>query len=132
VNGGLLIGGEFTQAGDQRSMHLALWTDAAAAVPEIPAIAGEPIRLLWSEPNPFRDGTHLRFALDQSGSVRIRLFDAAGRLQRTLLDRSCTAGTNVIAWDGRGANDEPLAPGVVFARIDAPGGSQTIKLVRVR
>ncbi len=82
-------------------------------------------------PNPARSTTAFRFALGEAGvgEVAVRIYDASGRLIRTLASGPLAAGEHALTWDGRGADGRPAARGIYLCRIQAPGGSATQKLV---
>ncbi|HET9012530.1 MAG TPA: T9SS type A sorting domain-containing protein, partial [Gemmatimonadaceae bacterium] len=84
-------------------------------------------------PNPFNPTTQIRFDLAQSGKVSLRIYDVAGHLVRTLVDRELAAGRDHrVAWNGLDIHDRPVASGVYFYRLEAPGASETRKLVVMR
>jgi len=62
-------------------------------------IAGLPS--LAAEPSVFSSGTTVRFSTGEAVSTRVKVFDATGRLVRTLVDGEAAAGPNVVVWDGR-------------------------------
>lgn len=64
----------------------------------------------------------LRFALGQSGRVRLEIFDVAGRRIATLLDGVHGIGDHEVAWDGR-TTGSAAGRGVYFARLETAGGS---------
>jgi hypothetical protein len=132
IDGSLFVGGDFTQAGEQRSLRVARWFDAAAAVPEEPPLPRGALRLLSAGPNPSRTGWKLEFEIAHAQSVRIRLFDVAGRLRRTIFDAPCSPGPRAVFCEGRDGNGSALLPGVYFARLEAHDRTETIKLVRIR
>jgi hypothetical protein len=81
-------------------------------------------------PNPFRDQTKIHFDVPAGGgSVRIDLFDVAGRHVRSLLDGPVTAGRQVVVWDGRDERGYPVGLGIYLCRMDAPKYTETRKLV---
>jgi hypothetical protein len=82
-------------------------------------------------PNPFRDRSLVSFETTRSGPVRVEIFDVAGRLVRTLIDRPLSAGLHSTAWSGAGRDNVQSAPGVYFFRLEAAGQVQTQKVVRV-
>ena len=73
---------------------------------------------LAASPNPARGRTTFSFALPQTGRVRLTVVDAAGRLVATLVDGDVAAGWHEAQWSAR------AAPGVYFARLEAPGGAR--------
>lgn len=76
-------------------------------------------------PNPVNAQAALDFNLDKASRVSVRLFDARGRLVRTLQsDRWTEAGHHVLTIGRLG-----LHPGVYMYRIDSGGGRKTGRFV---
>ncbi len=74
-------------------------------------------------PNPMNPQSTLSFTTTQEGPVRVRLFDAHGRLLRTLLDLgSLPGGRYSVPIDGKDASGRRFASGVYFYRIEAKEG----------
>ena len=86
--------------------------------PEPDAVVARP-RLLPSYPNPFNPQTVIPFALPQSGYVNLAVYDAAGRLVRTLVDEERPAGQQAIRWDGMDTTGRAVASGTYFVRMKA-------------
>ena len=78
-------------------------------------------------PNPFTNRTTLRFRLGQSGPVRVRVFDLAGREVRALHDGPLPAGTHTLPFDAR-----DLPSGTYLYQIDTHGGTQSRPMTLVR
>jgi hypothetical protein len=77
-------------------------------------------------PNPLNPIGILTFTTSKAGSVTIELFDIQGRLVRRLLEAQPFAeGSHEALIDGRGEAGQPLASGVYFYRVEAPGGNVT-------
>lgn len=80
-------------------------------------------------PNPFNPRTMISFVIAGSsgGNARVSLlvFDVQGRLVRTLIDDSLSAGPHATVWDGRNDNGAALASGIYCVRLTA--GSHTAK-----
>ncbi len=87
---------------------------------------------LRAYPNPFNPSVTLVYTLAEPSQVRIGIYDAAGRLVRTLLDERREAGDHRAFWNGRDAAGKPAAAGVYFARIEALEKTEARKLVLVR
>ncbi len=88
--------------------------------------------LIESFPNPFHPATTIRFQLPAAGLVNLRVVDAGGRTVRALLAGPLDAGSRSVVWDGRDDARRPVASGVYFIRLDAPGVSTTGRVVRTR
>jgi hypothetical protein len=61
--------------------------------------------------------------------VRLEVFDAAGRLRRTLFDGAAGAGSMAVRWDGRDGARRELAAGVYFLRLTAGGAERTVRAI---
>jgi len=84
------------------------------------------------QPNPFSGGTSFRFTVARAGTVRLSIFDVAGRRVAMLVDRSLEAGAHRVEWSGTAASGDPAAPGVYFAVLETEGVLRTKKVVRTR
>lgn len=89
-------------------------------------------QLLPNRPNPFREGTVVRYQLATSGPVRLEVFDAAGRQVRTLVAGSQNAGTHAIDWDGRNDGGALVPAGLYLYRLETEGLTSERKMLRVR
>jgi len=85
-----------------------------------------------NRPNPFNPQTTLTFELPTRTTVTLRIYDAAGRPVRTLVDGARDAGPHEVEWDGRDRGGLGLASGTYFARLESGGTARVRKLVLVR
>jgi hypothetical protein len=84
-------------------------------------------------PNPFNPRTVMRFRLTADATdVALRVFDAKGRLVRTLHDGSLAAGEHAFTWRGRDDEGREVASGVYFGRLVAGGEVDVRSMVLVR
>jgi hypothetical protein len=74
-------------------------------------------RLGHARPNPFEPVTTIDFSLAAGGRVTVRVYDAAGRVVRTLVDAPLDAGPHTIVWDGTTDGGTRAASGVYFVRM---------------
>lgn len=72
-------------------------------------------------PNPFNPTTSIAFNLERSGPVKLQVFDARGRLVRTLVDEARQAGPHAVDWDGRDGRGRTAAAGVYLYQLEAGG-----------
>jgi hypothetical protein len=85
--------------------------------------------LALSSANPGR-GAVLQYTLPADGHVSLAIFDAQGRVVRTLIHQDAAAGTFRASWDGLDDAGRSLPRGLFFARLTAAGGAvETKKLV---
>jgi hypothetical protein len=80
-----------------------------------------------SYPNPFNPTTTLDFALAADTQVTLKLYDAGGRLVRTLIDASMATGYHRAALHATG-----LASGIYYCRMQAGDFTATRQLVLVK
>jgi flagellar hook assembly protein FlgD len=89
--------------------------------------------LVGNHPNPFNPTTSVGYAVPRTGSVALSIYDASGRLVRTLVDvPSHDAGRHSVSWDGRDENGMEVAAGVYFARLTVDSESATGKMVLLK
>ncbi len=80
-------------------------------------------------PNPFAASTTIQFAAPAGADVSLSVYDASGRLVRTL---TAAASEGSVAWDGLSDGRAPVAPGVYFVRMESGGETAERKVVYLR
>jgi hypothetical protein len=88
--------------------------------------------LFQNYPNPFNSGTVISYSLSQRSPVRLKIFNIAGQLVRTLMDAEQPAGYRQIRWDGADARGKPVACGVYLYRLTVDGEIETRKMTLIR
>ena len=83
-------------------------------------------------PNPFNPSTTIAFGLRERGSVSLRIYDAAGRLVKVLVEGAMPAGEYEAVWNGTDAGGRPVASGMYFYRLSAGDFTETRKMVLLR
>ena len=83
--------------------------------------------LAQNHPNPFNPVTLLRFSVHRRTRVTLRIYNAAGREVRTLVDAELDPGFYTEVMDAR-----ELASGVYFCRMVCDGFTETRKLVLLK
>jgi hypothetical protein len=94
----------------------------------VPGLIPTRLTLLQNRPNPFHPQTTLRFGIPGNSAVRLSIYDVAGRLVCTLVDGNLSAGNHEAVWDGRDQAGRGLDSGTYFARLEAGGQRQTVRL----
>jgi flagellar hook assembly protein FlgD len=61
--------------------------------------------------------------------VRLEIFDAAGRLVRTLVAAELPAGRHRVVWNGLDAKGRRSASGIYFDRLTVDGWRATRKML---
>lgn len=88
--------------------------------------------LAQNYPNPFNPTTTIRFGLKKAGHVSLRVYDAAGRLVREMIDREMPAGDHAEPWDGLADDGSVAASGMYFYRLVTSSFAETRKMVMLR
>ena len=78
-------------------------------------------------PNPFNPSTRIQFALPKKGHVRLKIYNVAGQLVRTLQDGVMDAGHHELTWDGSNNLGANVASGVYFYKINAGDNYENMK-----
>jgi hypothetical protein len=79
--------------------------------------------------NPGRQGVRLAIALGAQASVRVAIYDVAGRVVGEVPCGELSAGEHVVSWSAGGRD---VKPGVYFAVLDAGGLSRVARFVLLR
>jgi hypothetical protein len=101
------------------------WQDGTAAV------------LYQNQPNPFNPETWIPYELREDADVAIKIYEATGRLIRTLNLGRKSAGLytdngKAAYWDGKNEADEQVASGIYFYNMQAGEFSATKKMIVAR
>jgi hypothetical protein len=83
------------------------------------------------EPNPVRGRTSVRYSLPQAGNATLAVFDATGRMVRTVVSERLSAGEHAFVWDSRDASGRLVPAGVYHVRLTGVA-SATTQLTVVR
>jgi len=83
-------------------------------------------------PNPFNPMTEIRFELPVAQSVRLAVYNAAGRRLAVLADGHHAAGNYSAVWDGRDGRGQGMPSGIFLVRLETGSGvvSRKISLIR--
>jgi hypothetical protein len=80
-------------------------------------------------PNPFNASARINWQMKRGGAVDLKVYDASGRVVRTLASGQCPAGSYTTVWNGADNAGRRLAHGIYFVRLATP--DQTIKVKTV-
>ncbi|MEE8577749.1 MAG: T9SS type A sorting domain-containing protein, partial [candidate division Zixibacteria bacterium] len=68
-------------------------------------------------PNPFNPTTTIEYSLAEQSNVRVEVVNLVGRVVKTLVDESMSAGEHSVIWNGQTSSGSRAASGVYFYRI---------------
>ena len=97
-----------------------------------PAAIGPRLLLYPNRPNPFSRGTMITFAVREASAMRVRIFDAAGRLVAEPFRKTVSPGTHHVEWDGTGHSRHPLPPGMYVYEVRSASEVQRGRMVLLR
>ncbi|HKW13104.1 MAG TPA: FlgD immunoglobulin-like domain containing protein [Candidatus Krumholzibacteria bacterium] len=83
-------------------------------------------------PNPFNPVTTISYTLPAGNHVSLSIYDASGRLVRTLVDEVKPSGSHQVTWNGMDNTHAPVSSGVYFYRLQAGAFSETKKMVLLK
>lgn len=84
-----------------------------------------------SHPNPFNRTTTIEYSTLKEDYVEVHVFDAAGRLVKTLVSELKPPGEHSTVWDGRDESGKLLPRGAYFYRLktgDCVSGTKILML----
>ena len=71
--------------------------------------------------NPFRGGKALiTFGITRKEKVELKVYDVAGRLVKTLVNREIEPGEHKVFWDGTANDGRLVSRGVYFYQLRTP------------
>lgn len=107
-------------------------TDIASGLAIVPSGSSAAPRVFPARPNPFTDATDIAFELPASRHVTLRVYSAAGKLVRTLVDATMPQGVHRTPWNGRDAAGRVVGSGIYFVKLSAGDAESTIRIMRLR
>ena len=82
-----------------------------------------------ARPNPSFGTVSIDYTLAHKTRVNLRVYDAVGRLVRTVVNEERPAGPHSVSWDGRTDRGQAVAAGIYFYRMDTAGWQSERKLI---
>jgi len=83
-------------------------------------------------PNPFISSTSIRYSIAKSAQVKLKIYNVAGQLVKTLVNGEQKAGTYKIEWNGKDEKSRFMPSGIYFVKLKVGDFSQTKKLLILR
>lgn len=113
----ILQGGELAE-----TIYQGLTADVPEPDAAQPGTVSGTLRLHQPAPNPTRDGSWIRFEVDQRRDLRLEIFDVTGRRVSVLADRLFEAGIHQVNWNGSGSSGREVPAGIYFVKLSDPAG----------
>ena len=97
-------------------------------IPDLPKSSA----LHQNYPNPFNPTTRLEFDLPKQVDLTLKIYDLAGRVVTTLVDKSIRPGYHRLVWNGRNYRGQQVPTGIYIARLVTPEYTKSIKMVLLK
>ena len=102
------------------------------AIEDIEKIIPNAFTLYQNSPNPFNPITSLPYDLPENRLVNITVYDMMGRIVKTLVNGSQTAGFKSVQWNATNDRNESVSAGLYLYTIQAGEFRQTRKMVLLK
>jgi len=85
------------------------------------------------KPNPAINGlARISFSLAEPTKVSLKIYDAAGRIVKTLVNSQLTRGIYNLTWDGKDKTGNKVSQGIYFCRLNTEKNSTMRKLTIIK
>jgi hypothetical protein len=140
VNSGQQFMMRFHFGSDPSVVYAGWYVDDVMLVGAAPAgiMEQEPNKVLITtlstvKPNPVTNGlAHISFSIAEPTKASLNIYDASGRLVRTLLNSKLNAGNYNLSWNGTDDHNNNVAEGIYFYTLTTDNNNFTKKLVFTR
>jgi hypothetical protein len=95
-------------------------------------IIPESNKLYQNYPNPFNPATNIRFKINQTSIVTLKIYDLLGKEITKLLVKELSPGGYEVSWEGQDSNGKLLPSGVYLIQLNAGNYTKTIKALLMR
>ena len=82
----------------------------------------------FASPNPFNPETAVIYTLKNAGRVTVRIYSLEGRLVRTLVDGTSSAGSHEVRWNGTDNQGRSVPSGMYFVKTESGADRSVVKL----
>jgi hypothetical protein len=89
-------------------------------------------RLLENYPNPFNEGTVIPFDLKEAYPAKLMIFNVNGQEVLEVDLNDLQRGRNEFEWNGMNTDEQLLASGIYFYRLEVDGQQQTHRMLLLR
>jgi hypothetical protein len=93
---------------------------------------GKRMQLYPSRPNPFTNHTMISYNIAHRGNVAVEIYDAAGRLVKTLVNGEQNIGSYTLQWNGKDEKGNRVAQGIYFCQLKTDNTTAVRKLAIIK
>jgi len=113
---------QFAEKRDELISLLFAGSESDNEVPEIYKLA-----LYSNYPNPFNPETTMSFSIPSESNVNLSVYNIKGQKVATLANDTFEKGKHELIWSGKDSNNNSVATGVYFYKLDVNGKTQAVK-----
>jgi hypothetical protein len=85
------------------------------------------------KPNPATNGlARISFSIAEPSRVALKIYDASGRVVKTLVNNQVERGNYNLTWDGKDENNRSVAEGIYFYTLQTDKQNFTKKMIFTR
>lgn len=106
--------------------------DSTTSVNQSDDLIPNSISLNQNYPNPFNPVTNIKFELNKSETVSIKIYNILGKEIKLLVQEELPSGEYSILWSGKDDEGNSLPSGIYFIQMKAGKYQQTIKSVLLK
>lgn len=88
--------------------------------------------LTQNYPNPFNPTTTIDYKLNSAGEVRLTVYNVLGNKVKTIVNKTQSAGTYSVQWDGTNYLSNKVSTGVYFYKLEIGDHSLMNKMMLIR
>lgn len=88
--------------------------------------------ILKNYPNPFNPSTQIDYHLQETGYVKIEIYDLMGNFINELANENQKAGYKTVKWGSRNFKGEVVSAGVYFCLLKLEKYHKTIKMILLK
>ena len=88
--------------------------------------------LFGNYPNPFNPTTNIGFSISDFGFVELKIYDAAGRLVKTLVNENRGAGLHSVQWDATNDLGQKVVSGIYLYKLQMGSQVEVKKMVLMK
>lgn len=92
----------------------------------------ETLQLKQNYPNPFNPTTMIEFGIPTHSYVTLKIYDILGQEVNSPVQSELVPGTYHFQWNGTDASSNAVESGIYFARINAAGSEQLVKMMLLK
>ena len=82
---------------------------------------------LFNYPNPFKSSTTISLYNNQSGNVKLEIYNIKGQKVNTLIDSYMSPGKNEVYWNGTDENRKEVSNGVYFYKLNVNDETKAVR-----